>query len=66
VIAGMLLFVTAAGMLMGFITGEAVHPAAYSTSDNTISDPGRTLPPESIMVEPSRTISSPLCSWRDP
>jgi len=56
VIAGSLLFVASAGMLMGFITGEAVYPAEYSTSENTISDLGGTLPPDSIMLEPSRTI----------
>jgi hypothetical protein len=51
VIAGMLLFVASAGMLMGFITGEAVYPAAYSTSHNTrsaiLEEPCRPTAPES-------------------
>ncbi|AKB78687.1 hypothetical protein MSHOH_2204 [Methanosarcina horonobensis HB-1 = JCM 15518] len=54
-IAGALLFT--AGMLafMGIITAETLYPG-YSTAQNTISDLGATLPPDSIIVEPSATI----------
>jgi hypothetical membrane protein len=55
-LAGVLLFAAGAGILMGIITAEALYPAAYSTSGNTISDLGATLPPDSVSYQPSAAI----------
>jgi hypothetical membrane protein len=46
-LAGLLLAVTGIGVVLSTITNEALYPAerAYSTSANTISDLGGTLPP---------------------
>ncbi|MGZ8613326.1 MAG: DUF998 domain-containing protein [Actinomycetota bacterium] len=54
--AGTLLCVAGIGMLMGFITGEALYPRTFTTSENTISDLGGTVPPDSVMLQPSRGI----------
>jgi hypothetical membrane protein len=43
-------------ILMAIITGEALFPAAYTTSHNTISDLGSTWQPGNIVREPSATI----------
>ena len=47
-----------AGMaiLMGIIIAEALYPAAYRTSANTISDLGGTRPPDSVVLQPSAAI----------
>ncbi|MDY9926797.1 DUF998 domain-containing protein [Methanosarcina sp.] len=54
-IAGSLLFIAGVLAFMGIITAEALYPG-YSTARNAISDLGATLPPDSIIVEPSATI----------
>ena len=43
---------------MSIITNEALYPRGrhYSTFANSISDLGGTLPPNSYMVQPNRTI----------
>src|SRR6188508_2667811 len=56
VAAGLLLSLSGIMMLMGFITGEILYPRAFSTSTNTISDLGGTIPPNSVMLQPSRGI----------
>ena len=55
-IAGMLLFLAVAVALLSIITAEALYPAGYSTSKNTISDLGATEPPDSVIHQPSATI----------
>ena len=47
-IAGTLIAVAGAGILMAIITAEALYPAAYSTATNAISDLGGTEPPNSV------------------
>jgi hypothetical membrane protein len=54
--SGALLAGAGAAILMGIITAEALFPAAYSTSQNTISDLGSTWQPGGIVREPSATI----------
>ena len=54
-IAGALLFIAGVSAFLGIITAEAFYPG-YSTSQNTISDLGASLPPESIIKQPSATI----------
>jgi hypothetical membrane protein len=56
--AGALLTVTGIGIIMSIITNEALYPRGrhYSTFANSISDLGGTLPPNSYMVQPNRTI----------
>ncbi len=55
-VAGSLLIVAGAVILMGIITAEALYPAAYSTGANEISDLGGTRPPAGIVLQPSATI----------
>ena len=55
-IAGTLIAVAGAGILMAIITAEALYPAAYSTATNAISDLGGTEPPNSVILQPSATI----------
>ena len=54
-IAGALLFIAGILAFLGIITAETLYPG-YSTSQNTISDLGGSLPPDSIIIEPSATI----------
>ena len=54
--AGALLASAGAGVLMAIITAEALYPAPYDTGENTISDLGATLPPNSVILQPSATI----------
>ncbi len=54
-IAGALLFSAGVLAFLGIITAETFYPG-YSTSQNTISDLGGTLPPDSIIIQPSATI----------
>jgi hypothetical membrane protein len=54
--AGALLCLAGMVMLMGFITGEALYPRTFTTVENTISDLGGTVPPNSVMLQPSRGI----------
>jgi hypothetical membrane protein len=55
-IAGGLLAVAGAGILMSIVTAEALYPAPYFTDTNTISDLGGSLPPHSVVLQPSATI----------
>ena len=54
--AGALLASAGAIALMAIITAEALYPAAYDTNTSTISDLGATLPPNSVILQPSATI----------
>jgi len=54
--AGLLLASAGAIALMAIITAEALYPAPYDTTANTISDLGATLPPQSVILQPSATI----------
>lgn len=58
VTAGVLLTSAGIGIIMSIITNEALYPRGrhYSTFANSISDLGGTLPPNSYMVQPNRTI----------
>jgi hypothetical membrane protein len=58
VTAGVLLTSTGIGIIMSIITNEALYPRGrhYSTFAHSISDLGGTLPPNSYMVQPNRTI----------
>ncbi|WP_410509785.1 DUF998 domain-containing protein [Methanosarcina hadiensis] len=53
--AGALLFTAGVLAFMGIITAETLYPG-YNTAQNTISDLGASLPPNSIIIEPSATI----------
>ena len=55
-LAGALMLVAGAVILMGIITAEALYPAAYTTGGNEISDLGGTEPPEALVLQPSATI----------
>jgi hypothetical membrane protein len=55
-IGGALLGSAAAVIFLGIITAEALYPAPYDTAENTISDLGATLPPHSVILQPSATI----------
>src|SRR5688572_2612994 len=54
--AGALFASAGAGVLMAIITAEALYPAPFDTADNTISDLGATIPPNSVILQPSATI----------
>ncbi len=54
--AGLCLALAGITILMGIITAEAVYPGAYTTHDNEISDLGATVPPNSIIRQPSARI----------
>jgi hypothetical membrane protein len=53
---GALLILAGVTILMAIVTGEALFPAAYTTSQNTISDLGSTWQPGGIVREPSATV----------
>ncbi len=57
-IAGILFFLAGMVILMGIITAEAYYPdqPAYTTHNSMISDLGSTMPPNSIITQPSTTI----------
>ena len=55
-IAGALLASAGAMVFMAIITAEALYPAPFDTTDNTISDLGATIPPNSVILQPSATI----------
>ena len=55
-LAGGLLFLAGATILMGIITAEALYPGTFSTGANEISDLGGTRPPDSVILQPSATI----------
>jgi hypothetical membrane protein len=54
--AGVLFFLGGSVMLMGIITAEAFYPAGYSTAHSQISDLGSTVPPVSLIYQPSASI----------
>jgi hypothetical membrane protein len=53
--AGACLFLAGVVVFLGIMTAEALYPG-YSTSANTISDLGGTLPPESLVILPSAAV----------
>jgi hypothetical membrane protein len=55
-IAGVLLSLAGAAILMGFITAEALYPGAYTTHTNTVSHLGAFEPPNSVVLQPSAAI----------
>jgi len=55
-LAGALLFVAGALILMGIVTAEALYPVTFTTGANEISDLGGTRPPDSLIYQPSATI----------
>ena len=54
-IAGVLLSLAGAAILMGFITAEALYPGVYTTHANTVSHLGASEPPNSVVLQPSAT-----------
>lgn len=57
-IAGILFFLAGIVILMGIITAEAYYPdqPVYTTHKSMISDLGSTMPPSSVITQPSATI----------
>ncbi len=55
-VAGVLLLLAGAAILMSIITAEALFPRSYSTAQNAISDLGSTFQPGDEVREPSATI----------
>lgn len=57
-LAGIFIFIAATVVLMGIITGEIFYPPelTYTTAQSMISDLGVTVPPNSIITQPSATI----------
>lgn len=57
-IAGVLLMVPGVGLVMGWLTAEALYPsqAGYSTHANSLSHLGATEPPNSVAYQPSAAI----------
>jgi hypothetical membrane protein len=55
-LAGALLFLAGAIVLMGIITAETQYPTAYTTRNSEISDLGATRPPNSVSYQPSARI----------
>ena len=54
--AGVLFFLGGSIVLMSIITAEAFYPAGYSTAKSQISDLGSTVPPASLIYQPSARI----------
>ena len=55
-IAGVLLSLAGAAILMGFITAEALYPGVFTTHTNTVSHLAASEPPASIVLQPSAAI----------
>jgi len=55
-VAGLLLSIAGVAVLMGSITGEALHPGPYTTHADTLSHLGASEPPDSVVVQPSAGI----------
>jgi hypothetical membrane protein len=55
-IAGLLLSLAGAAILLGFITAEALYPGIYTTHTNTVSHLGASEPPNSVVLQPSAAI----------
>ena len=54
--AGSLLFMAGFLIFMGIITGEIYYPLEYSTKNNYISELAASIPPATVIPEPSGTI----------
>lgn len=57
-ISGFLFFIAGTIILMGIITAESYYPdqPVYTSRNSMISDLGSTMPPNSIITQPSATI----------
>jgi hypothetical membrane protein len=55
-VAGVLLSLAGAAILLGFITAEALYPGIYTTHTNTVSHLGASEPPNSVVLQPSAAI----------
>lgn len=55
IVAGVLLFLGGATVLMGIITAEALYPAAYSTHSQSVSDLAA-MRPDNVVRQPSAAI----------
>ncbi|HET7337976.1 MAG TPA: DUF998 domain-containing protein, partial [Candidatus Dormibacteraeota bacterium] len=55
-VAGVLLMVPGVGLVMGWLTAEALYPQTYTTHTNSLSNLGATEPPNSIALQPSAGI----------
>jgi hypothetical membrane protein len=55
-VAGVLLSLAGAAILLGFITAEALYPGTYTTHANTVSHLAATEPPDSVVLQPSAAI----------
>lgn len=55
-LAGSMLFLAGAAIMLGITTAEALYPVPYSTGGNTISDLGGTELPEGLVYQPSAAI----------
>jgi hypothetical protein len=55
-LAGVLLSLAGAAILLGFITAEALYPGVYTTHTNTVSHLGASEPPNSVVLLPSAAI----------
>ena len=55
-IGGLLLMLPGVGLVMAWLTAEALYPQPYSIHANSLSHLGATEPPGSIALQPSATI----------
>ncbi|HET7338622.1 MAG TPA: DUF998 domain-containing protein [Candidatus Dormibacteraeota bacterium] len=55
-VAGVLLMVPGVGLVMGWLTAEALYPQTYTTHTNSLSNLGATEPPNSVALQPSAGI----------
>jgi len=55
-VASILLYLSGAIIILGIITSEVHYPSGYNTRLSQISDLGATVPPNSIITQPSATI----------
>jgi hypothetical membrane protein len=55
-VAGVLLSLAGAAILLGFISAEALYPGVYTTHTNTVSHLGASEPPNSVVLQPSAAI----------
>lgn len=54
--SGLLLFLAGFAIFMGIITGEIFYPLKFTTRNSYISELAASLPPETIIPEPSASI----------
>ena len=55
-VAGVLLMLPGIGLVMGWLTAEALYPRIYTTHTNSLSNLGATEPPNSVALQPSAGI----------